>query len=218
MRSYWIKIVLGALAVFAVGMIITTIIRRVRHVAESSPTIEFPLAFVPFRLDGERVGELRHVRIMRATPDSVTGVHVRVELADSATAQRIEECILVLHDLQHIDNRTTFACAAAADTARQDLVPFGTVQLGRGGAERPFLVPRSEVTAAHGTEAGWERASEYGDSVADAIEERADSAAEAAEALADSLSEMEMQRADSIRAEGLRLADSIRAASIPPSE
>lgn len=212
MRNYWVKIVLGALAVFAVGMIVTRIIGRVRRVATTNESIEFPLAFIPFRVDGTPLGELKRVRVMRAAPDTVTSVHLRVELRDTLSVSQLRDCILVIRDVQHLNERTTFECATAADTARQDLVAFGTVEFGRGGEELQFLIPRSEAGPAHASDAGWERAAEYGDSIADAIEERADSIADAAETLADSLQTIEMERADSIREEGMRRADSVRSA------
>lgn len=212
MKTYWIKIVLGALAVFAVGMIVASVVRRVGRVATSDDTIDFPLAFIPFRVDGAPLGDLKRVRIVRAAPDSVSHVRLRVELADSLAAVRLRDCILVLADLHHLSRETTFTCATAADTAGRDLVRFGSVQLGPGGEELPFLIPRSEAPAAHASDEGWERAAEYGDSIADVIDERADSIADAAEAFADSVQTLELERADSIRREGVRLADSIRAA------
>ena len=214
MTSYWIKIVLGALGVFVVGMIVARMVRRVERAATSNETIEFPLAFIPFRVDGAQLGELRRVRIVRAAPDTVSSVHLRVELADSSAAATLRDCILVIRDVENLNNRTSFECAASADTAGQDLVAFGTIELGRGGEELAFLLPRAAAGAAHASDDNWERAAEYGDSVADAIDERADSIASAAEALADSLHTVEMERADSIRAEGVRRADSVRSAGI----
>jgi hypothetical protein len=217
MRNYWVKIILGALAVFAVGMIVATGIRRVERAATTSETIEFPLAFIPFRVDGARLGEMKRVRIMRAAPDTVQSVHLRVALHDSLAAARLGDCLLVIRDVENLNEHTSFECAAAADTAGQDLVAFGTVQLGEGGAELPFLVPRSAAGPAHASDDSWERAAEYGDSIAEAIDERADSIADAAEAFADSLQTLEMERADSIRADGVRRADSVRAAGLGAS-
>ena len=217
MRNYWIKIVLGALAVFAVGMIVAKGIGRVKHAATTSGTIEFPLAFIPFRVNDTALGDLKRVRIHRAAPDTVRSVDLRVELHDSLALARLQDCILVIHDVENLNNRTTFECAAAADTAGQDLVPFGMIEVRGTGAEFPFLLPRSAAGPAHASDAGWERAAEYGDSIADAIEERADSIAEAAEMMADSLRTIEMERADSIREEGMRRADSVRSAGVGAS-
>lgn len=211
MKSYWVKIVLGALAVFAVGMIIISIAGRVEDVATSDATIDLPLAFLPFRVNGEQLGDLERVRILRAAPDSITHVRLRVGLADSADAARLRHCILILSGLDNLSNRTTFTCATPADTVGRDLVGFGSVQLGQGGEELPFLIPRSEAPGAHASDQSWERAAEYGDSIAEAIEEQADSIADAAEAVADSVASVELERADSIRSEGMRLADSVRA-------
>ncbi len=237
MKNYWIRIALGALVVFALGMIVVSVVRRIRTVATTDGDIVFPLAFVPFRVDGTRLGEFKRVRVVRAAPDSVDHIELRVALDDTAAAAPLRDCVLVLNELQNIElSRTTFVCASAADTIGQDLVPFGRLEL-PAGEDVTFLVPRREVYAAGHDYGSWERAAEYGDSVAEAAAERADSIAEAADARADSLADaasaladsiadvhlqradsirtIELRRADSIREAGLRLADSVRAAPAP---
>jgi hypothetical protein len=66
--SYWTKIGLGALAIFAVGMVLVGMGRRgtewVDHVAHSASTISVPIVFVPFRLDGRDIGSIRRLDIM----------------------------------------------------------------------------------------------------------------------------------------------------------
>ena len=214
MRNYWVKIVLGALAVFGVGMLVTAVIRRVKHVATSAETIEFPLAFIPFRVNDTALGDLKRVRIHRAAPDTVRGVDLRVAVHDSLSLTRLRDCILVIRDVERLDEHSTFECASPDDTVGADLVAFGTIQMPDLGEELPFLLPRAAAGPAHASDDAWERAAEYGDSIADAIDERADSIADAAEMLADSLHTREMERADSIRSEGMRRADSVRAAGM----
>ena len=60
MRTYWLRILLGALAVFAVGMIGVTFARRTRDkvnaVVTGSGPLSIPLPFVPFELEGSKLG------------------------------------------------------------------------------------------------------------------------------------------------------------------
>ena len=91
MRNYWLKILLGALAVFMVGMIGVTLARRgiagVERVVASDQPLTIPLGLVPFELQGERLGKLDHVTLMRKSPQEVTAVELEVNLADSLVAR-----------------------------------------------------------------------------------------------------------------------------------
>ena len=59
MRNYWFKILLGALGIFAVGMIGVAIVRsgvaKVNSVVHSDEPITIPLGLVPFAIAGERL-------------------------------------------------------------------------------------------------------------------------------------------------------------------
>ena len=86
MRNYWLKILLGALAIFAVGMIGVTLARRgiarVERVVASDEPLTIPLSLIPFELQGERLGKLDHVTLMRKSPNEVTEVELEMERAD----------------------------------------------------------------------------------------------------------------------------------------
>ena len=91
MRNYWFKILLGALGIFAVGMIGVAIVRsgvaKVNSVVHSDEPITIPLGLVPFAIAGERLGKLDHVTLYRESPDQVSEVELTVNLADSLLAQ-----------------------------------------------------------------------------------------------------------------------------------
>ena len=103
--SYWTKIGLGALAIFAVGMVLVGMGRRgtewVDHVAHSASTISVPIVFVPFRLDGMDIGSIRRLDIMRDAPDHVTGATIEVKLGERAELPA-EACSLAIDDLDRI--------------------------------------------------------------------------------------------------------------------
>lgn len=137
MRTYWFKIILGALAVFLVGYAGVTLVKsqvtRARRVFTSADPINIPLAFLPFTLDGQKAGTFRRVTIKRESPEVVTGVDFRVSLSDSAAAIP-EGCRLTPVDPERFSPETGFRCALDSDSA---LAEFGIVRLAvAGGADR----------------------------------------------------------------------------------
>ena len=99
MLNYWFKILLGALGIFAVGMIGVSIVRggiaKVHSVVEGDGPITVPLGLVPFVLAGERLGTLDHVTLHRESPNHVSEVELAVNLGDSLLAQGLSGCRLV---------------------------------------------------------------------------------------------------------------------------
>ena len=91
MRSYWMRILLGALAIFAIGMIGVTLGRRgrdkVTEVVTGSGPLNFPLPFVPFQVDGNKLGTVEHLTINREAPKKLSSVHLEVKLEDSLIAR-----------------------------------------------------------------------------------------------------------------------------------
>ena len=221
MKSYWFKIVLGALGIFAVGMVIVTGIRKaknqVRVYSETSEpiSIPFPFGIVPFRLDGIRLGTVEHLTLLRDSPQGISNIRLVVKLADSVASSRLASCILVVNDVEHLDNRTTFQCQNA-DTAGMQLVPYGQVELDGGGETFPLLLPASAVAdlrsehASDELEARIDSISNAAEAMADSLSEVADSITEANMEMADSIREAAREKADSIREAAHRMADSIR--------
>ena len=146
--NYWTKIGLGALAIFAVGMVLVGMGRRgtewVNHMAHSATTISVPVVLVPFRLDGRDIGSIRRLDIMRDAPDHVTGATIAVKLGER-TKLPAEACALAIDDIDRIGDGATFYCADAEARAANDLVPFGTVEFEPGGASRALLLPQKVV-------------------------------------------------------------------------
>jgi hypothetical protein len=232
MRSYWLRILLGALAVFCIGMIGVTIFRRgrakVSEVVAGSGPLTIPLPFVPFQLDGNRLGTVERLVVNREAPKKVSSLDLEVKLDDSLVAQGLAGCRLAANlesdsvkpgdvnvHVNRMGDRAFFFCAKS-DSA---LVPFGTVTMQPGDVTVPLLVPE---TLAETLQSGrW--GEDHADST-DALAERAESIADRAEQVADSIQELhrderrEAMRAvrsrlgDSLRAEGLRRADSIQKA------
>jgi hypothetical protein len=143
MRWYWVKIILGALAVFVVGYVGVSAVRgsvnTVRQLSETSDPISIPLAFIPFHLDGDRAGTFSGLRIMRDAPKSVTAFHIRVKLGDSVDVEHLKQCRLHLEQTgTDFDPDDEVVCVepGASDSG---LVEFGDVTFTRDDIE--FSVP-----------------------------------------------------------------------------
>jgi len=231
MRSYWLRILMGAFAIFVIGMLGVALVRRgrsrVESVIASSEPLSIPLPFVPFQLNGSKLGTIERLTINRDAPKKVSSIELQVKMDDSLVAKGLAGCRLAANiendssksgrhrdvdvnvHLNRLHERTFFFCTKS-DSGFEEL---GSATLIPGDVELPLLVPESLAEQL--------RSGEWGNDAdsTDGLEERADSIAEAAEAIADSaatkaakahaLSEVRTRLGDSLRAEGLRRADSI---------
>ncbi|MES2123835.1 MAG: hypothetical protein V4503_04015 [Gemmatimonadota bacterium] len=145
--KYWFRIVLGMLAIFAAGMLVRSAAHKgktmVDDIAHGSGPITVPLLGMPFRLGGAEIGSLQRLRIERSAPKMIAGFHLYATVEDSVAADRFSDCRLTVTDANNIDEHTSFSCATADDSARQSLVPFGTVRLAPSGRELVLLIPDS---------------------------------------------------------------------------
>lgn len=236
MRTYWLRILLGAVAIYAIGMLGVFMFRRgkvkIDSVVSGSGPLSIPLPFVPFQLNGTRLGTIERVVVNRDAPKKVSSVDLQVKLEDSLVAQGLQGCRLAANvesdstakgNLNihpgRIDERTFFYCAKD-DSA---LVEFGEVTLNPGNITLPLLVPSSLAEELRSGQ--WVQTGHSGDSLAaDSLAARAESLAGKAEWLGDSIADAQdlaakklrasqaRQLGDSLRAEGLRRADSVRRA------
>jgi hypothetical protein len=225
MRNYWMRIALGALGIFAVGMIAVTLVRRglarVNDVVEGSGPISIPLAIIPFQLNGNKLGKLQRLVLYRETPKKVSSVQLEVKLDDALLARGLEGCRLAanldseerhgpgIHVRTGGWNKGTFWCSK--EGADSGLVEFGHAVFRPGEVTVPLLLPQDLVDDLRkGDFSDDSDSAGIADSISEAVEARADSIAEAAEQKADSITTQSERLADSLRAEGQRRADSAR--------
>lgn len=216
MRNYWLKILLGALGVFAVGMIVVNAGRalraKARDVAQSDSPIRIPLPFVPFRLESERVGTFDQIVIRRKSPHKVSGIDLAVKLDDPGAAARLAGCQIraelspanpagayTLHDAR-------FTCLREPTDAVEQV---GIVQFLPGHEEFPLVVDTAVAAELHKEGAG-DRASAAADSISEAADRMADSISAAADRAADSVVSSHERVADSLRQLLHRRTDSVR--------
>jgi hypothetical protein len=237
MRSYWLRILLGAFGIFCLGMIVVSIFRhgrsKVESVIASSEPLSIPLPFVPFQVNGSKLGTLERLTVNRESPKKVSSIELQVKMDDSLVAKGLAGCRLAANvesdsakpgnvniHMNRLEEKTFFFCLKQ-DSGYQEM---GTATLTPGDIELPLLVP--DQLAEHLRNGDWASDSDS----ADVMEERADSISDAAEALADSaeakaeraqekaqdkakaLTARQVRLGDSLRAEGLRRGDSIRRA------
>jgi hypothetical protein len=218
MRNYWLRIALGALAIFTVGMIARALINRglggVHRVVEGSGPLSIPLAFIPFRLGGEKLGTLQRVTLEREAPDHVSRVELEVKLSDSALARGLEGCRLAANLDSDKDahrginihrgpfTEGSFWCAEE-DPADSALVEYGEAVFHPGDVTVPLYLPSSLVEELQNLDLG-------DDSMPPPGQAEADSIMAAAELSAESLHVLRDRMVDSLRTEGRRRADSTR--------
>jgi hypothetical protein len=153
MTRYWIKIVVGALLIFAVGMAVWYGVRKgvrtvkmVHTVLESSDPITIPLTFVNFRVDGSAVGRLQQLRLIRSAPKVIQGVQVTVRVDSAAVIDRLRNCTLRLDDLEHLDEHSTFVCVTPDHPgAAGDFTQFGEVLVDGSDLVLPLFLPSQAV-------------------------------------------------------------------------
>jgi hypothetical protein len=223
MRNYWVKIAFGAAAIFALGMIGITIVRqgiaRVHTVVEGTGPIHIPLSFIPFNLEGERLGSLERVTLHRSAPRQVTQVDLEVKLSDSLLVQGMAGCRLAANlddDAQepgvNIERgrfaKGTFWCIHDLDSTEH--VEYGQATFRPGEVRVPLYLTHDLVEELQQLD--------FDHDPDPNLEVEAESIAAAAEASADSAvrsAERRMRTVDSLRTEGIRRADSTRRASTP---
>lgn len=239
MRNYWFKILLGALVIFAVGMLGVTLVRsgiiKVNDVVHGSGPISIPLALIPFEIGGNQLGMLDRVVLERTAPKQISSVRVEIKLEDSLVAQGLSGCKLAANfdasreGAKGVHIRTesgvsgTFRCLKGEESDSA-LVEFGKAVLQPGGVTLALLLPK-DLVADLQTGNFLSDSSDTSDSLTDAMEALGDSIEAAQEGKVDSLNERNNRLAESLRVVGrlridslkqatLMLADSVRAASL----
>ena len=218
MRNYWLKILLGALGVFAIGMIGVSLVRGghayVHRVVEGDGQITIPLGLIPFVLAGERLGNLDHVTLHRESPSHVSSVELEVDLSDSLLAQGLSGCRLAAnfegdstdHGVNirvNRDHHGAFRCVPE-DSTPPDLLEYGVAIFQPGDVEVPLLLPADVVTELKTLDFADDSARMTG----------SDSSRQIRVPNADSIRAdvaRQLKLADSARSSARRFADSIRA-------
>lgn len=152
MPALWTKISLGAVGVFATGMMGITVYHQaadgVEHavahavssaVHEATHSVRHELAF---RLNGEELGRFRRFSVSRVARGDLPEVALEVELHQLAALKALARCDLTMESggpTGDIQVEGGFRCA---EPAERPLVGMGTIRFTPGGVVRPILVSK----------------------------------------------------------------------------
>lgn len=150
MTRYWMKIGLGALLVFALGMAVWYGVRKgvgtVHTVFDTADPITIPIKIATFRVDGVPLGKVRQIKLLRSAPKQVSSVEVTVRLDSASFADRLRSCTMRIDDVERIDERTTFVCVTPENPgAAGAFEPFGVLKVEGTDIVRPVLLPAAAV-------------------------------------------------------------------------
>lgn len=149
MRSYWIRISLGALLVFALGMGIISFARESKRevaAAIASGAAQLAGMDLPFRVDGRSFGRIQQLDVRGADRGTDRWMHVVVKVDDSIPLDRVPGCDFTLRRSgRDLDVQHGFICAPAGEAG---LAPAGEVVVQPGGARRVLLLPAEAVAEA----------------------------------------------------------------------
>jgi hypothetical protein len=150
MNRYWLRIGLGMVLVFVLGVSAMAAVRKgkeeVGHfLSKVSTRLPLQLANLKFRFEGRTIGEISGIDVQRNGPDDPGRVNIRVDLAQAGDLEALRECALTADDLKHIDKRFGFRCADQAELDADVLVKSGEVTFEPGSVTRPLLLFRHDV-------------------------------------------------------------------------
>lgn len=157
--KYWLKILLGMLAIFASGMFVAKGVEagksRVVGFVESTEPLTVPLLGMPFRTNRGELGRMERMRIERSSPREIEGFHLSVTLDDAVDVDQFDLCEITVSDPDTIDEHTSFDCLTQADSGYDALVQFGTITFAPSGEVHKLMIPeqqRDEIRNAFGTD------------------------------------------------------------------
>lgn len=193
MTGYWLKIGVGALIVFVVGLVVWSIAERGRDEVASYFSTDRPitlplLGIVPFSVDGNEAGRIQRITFMRAAPKQISRVIVQVKAGDSIPAIAMQDCAFTVDDPLHVDEHTQFRCLSE-DSALAVLQPFGEVHfVGKHGTVSRMIVLPADVIEKLRDTTDFEHRMESAGVTEEEAAERADSIAASMEGMGDSIS------------------------------
>lgn len=146
LQNIWVRAGLGALVVFGVTYgawrALRSPVRKLSNIHISDSVVDVPVAFVPFKLDGTKLGTFKRLRL-ELDRGAQGGEPRRVDFTvsvDSALPASLAGCLLTARGLDHMDERTTFTCVQTADTAGGGWKEVGAVEFDGTGTVLPLVL------------------------------------------------------------------------------
>ena len=169
--KYWLKIILGMLAIFTGGMFVVKGLQagrnRVETFVESAEPLTVPLMGMAFKTAKGPLGKLESLRIERSSPREIEGFYLTATLDEGVDVNQFDQCEVTVDDPENIDENTSFDCITAAHPGFEDLVQFGTITFKPSGESHRLMVPsavRDQIRTAFMEDADGAMTEIYGDS------------------------------------------------------
>ena len=146
MRNLWIRIGLGATAVFAAGMFFVVLGRQVKSSVSTAirdgGRIAIPLSLLPFHVDQDKVGSISEIAVRRDATAGTKHIRVVVRMKDGAATARYADC---LFQVDTPDHQGFFGCIHEDTPEAADLVRIGELTMEPSGVSRPVVISRSNA-------------------------------------------------------------------------
>jgi len=153
LRKLWVRIAAPVVLLGGIGAIAGVTRARemkayLRTFADSlehgSGPLSLRVRFVPFYVDGERIGFVNTLHIARHEPGSVDSVLLEVDPRSDARVARAADCTLRLRTF----DPGSFKRALSCESEPGNMIRFGSVRLGEGSpAVALYLRPREHACA-----------------------------------------------------------------------
>ncbi len=150
MDKYWVKIGLGALCVFGVGMTGISLARKGVHEVKTAALgpvrhalTNLPTDLLNFRLDGRRIGQIKQIDVSNDGEWTATSVQIQVAL--DRAAEGLADCLLTNERWGHRTKDARFRCVGQDDIGAENLVQVGEVRFEPGSLNRPLYASRRDI-------------------------------------------------------------------------
>jgi hypothetical protein len=150
MSRYWVKIALGALCVFGVGMTGISLARKGVHEVKTAALgpvraalTQLPIHLLNFRLDGRRIGQIRQIDVSNDGEWTAGSIQIQVELDREAAG--LAECLLTNERWEHRTKEAQFRCVSEDEVADDQLIQVGEVRFEPGNLTRPLYAAEHDL-------------------------------------------------------------------------
>ena len=146
MKRYWIRITLGALGIFALGMVVVAAGRRgvdkVKQLA-TQHSLRLTPGVAPFLVDLRRLGTLTEVEVDPDHDGDFPFINLTVELDPDIAMAGLDDCLLVASDAEALRGEKGLRCEQ--NVSRDSLVEMGAVTFEPSGEREGIYIPASEI-------------------------------------------------------------------------
>lgn len=150
MDKYWVKIGLGALCVFGVGMTGISLARKGVHEVKAAALgpvrqalTHLPTDLLNFRLDGRRIGKIKQIEVSNEGEWAANSIQIQVAL--DREADGLVDCLLTNERWEHRNRDARFRCVSQDEIGDENLVQVGEVRFEPGSVTRPLYASEHDI-------------------------------------------------------------------------